>query len=81
VAELDQHIQCYAYGYADRLGAPGVHVAVRRYRWFIDPNGARDEVVEDVASDFNLPIGDKIQSRSPGAVIDSVTTGICSMRC
>src|SRR5829696_7852727 len=29
---------------------------IRRYRWFIDPNGARDEVVEDVANDFNLPI-------------------------
>jgi hypothetical protein len=29
---------------------------IRRYRWYIDPNGARDGVVEDVASDFNLPI-------------------------
>ena len=29
---------------------------IRRYRWYIDPNGARDEVVEDVANDFNLPI-------------------------
>jgi hypothetical protein len=29
---------------------------IRRYHWYIDPNGARDEVVEDVANDFNLPI-------------------------
>jgi hypothetical protein len=28
---------------------------IRRYRWYIAPNGARDEVVEDVANDFNLP--------------------------
>src|SRR5690242_8950676 len=26
------------------------------YRWYIDPNGARDEVVQHVASDFGLPI-------------------------
>jgi hypothetical protein len=29
---------------------------IRHYRWYIAPNGARDEVVEDVANDFNLPI-------------------------
>jgi hypothetical protein len=29
---------------------------IRRYRWYIDPNGARDEVIENVATDFNLPI-------------------------
>jgi hypothetical protein len=29
---------------------------IRRYNWCIDPNGACDEVVEDVANDFNLPI-------------------------
>jgi hypothetical protein len=29
---------------------------IRRYHWYVDPNGARDEVVEDVANDFNLPI-------------------------
>jgi len=28
---------------------------IRRYR-YIDPNAARDEVVQDVANDFNLPI-------------------------
>src|SRR5664279_1651913 len=26
------------------------------YRWYIDPNGARDEVVQHVATDFGLPI-------------------------
>jgi hypothetical protein len=26
------------------------------YRWYIDPNGARDEVVAHVAADFALPI-------------------------
>ena len=29
---------------------------IRRYHWYIDPNGARDEVVEDIGNDFNLPI-------------------------
>jgi hypothetical protein len=34
----------------------GYTLPIRRYRWYIDPNGARDEVVEDIADDFNLPI-------------------------
>jgi hypothetical protein len=29
---------------------------IRRYGSYIDPNGARDQVVEDVANDLNLPI-------------------------
>jgi hypothetical protein len=29
---------------------------IRRFNSFIEPNGARDEVVEDVANDFNNPI-------------------------
>lgn len=29
---------------------------IRRYRWHVIPNGARDEVVEDIAQDFGLPI-------------------------
>jgi Protein of unknown function (DUF935) len=29
---------------------------IRRYGWYIAPNGARDEVVEDIANDLNLPI-------------------------
>src|SRR5262245_45738744 len=27
-----------------------------RMRWFLDPNGARDEVVEKLSKDLNLPI-------------------------
>jgi hypothetical protein len=34
----------------------GTMLPIRRYRWSIDPNGARDEVVEHVARNFNLPI-------------------------
>lgn len=29
---------------------------IRRYRWSIDPNGARDEVVAHVAQDMGLPV-------------------------
>jgi len=29
---------------------------IRRYRWYIAPSGAGDEVVEDVANDFNSPV-------------------------
>jgi hypothetical protein len=54
---------------------------IRRYRWFINPNGARDEVVEDVANDFNLPIEGQDQKRPLVVVIGSVMIGICSMRC
>ena len=32
------------------------HCQIRRYRWYIAPSGAGDEVVEDVANDFNSPI-------------------------
>jgi hypothetical protein len=49
---------------------------IRRYRWYIAPSGAGDEVVEDVANDFNSPIEgqdpkpvsrrrDRFQSRPP----------------
>jgi hypothetical protein len=54
---------------------------IRRYRWYIAPSGAGDEVVEDVANDFNSPIKDKIRSRSPDAGIASVTTATCSTHC
>ena len=37
---------------------------IRRYRWYISPNGAHDEVVEDVANDFNLPIDGQDSSAS-----------------
>jgi hypothetical protein len=33
-----------------------VTVPVRNLRWSIDPNGARDEVVQDIAQQLNLPI-------------------------
>jgi hypothetical protein len=29
---------------------------IRRYRWYIEPNGARDQVVEWVAHNLSLPI-------------------------
>lgn len=34
----------------------GTMLPIRRFRWAIDPDGARDEVVEQIARDFNLPI-------------------------
>jgi hypothetical protein len=34
----------------------GFTLPIRRYLWCIDPNGARDDVVEDVANNLNLPI-------------------------
>lgn len=34
----------------------GTFMPIRRYRWFIDPNGARDEVVSKIAEDFGLPV-------------------------
>lgn len=37
---------------------------VRRYRYAIDPNGARDEIVEKVSADYGLPIvGDDARPR------------------
>jgi hypothetical protein len=33
-----------------------IFLPIRRRNWVIDPNSARDEVVEQVASDFGLPI-------------------------
>jgi hypothetical protein len=34
----------------------GLTLGIRRYRWFIDPNGARDEIAEKAALNFNLPL-------------------------
>jgi hypothetical protein len=34
----------------------GFTLPIRRWEWYIAPNGARDEVVELVAGNFNLPI-------------------------
>ena len=41
---------------------------IRRYHWYIDPNGARDEVVEDVANDFNLGVRRPRHGRLPPQV-------------
>lgn len=43
----------------------GMTLPIRRLRWFIDPNGAIDQLVEDAARDFNLPI--KGQDAPPSA--------------
>src|SRR5215218_2202444 len=57
VAKFDQHVQR-----AMRTDAQiaslllAFTLPIRRFGWFIDPNGARDKVVEHVASDLNLPI-------------------------
>jgi hypothetical protein len=49
---------------------------IRRYRWYIGPNGARDEVVEDLANDFNLPIeGPRSQADNQTWRFGSVTAG------
>jgi hypothetical protein len=34
----------------------GSTLPIRRYNWFIEPNGARDELVQKVSNDYNLPI-------------------------
>jgi len=40
-----------------------VGLPIRRTEWSIDPNGARDEIVEHVAGDLGLPIRGDEQSR------------------
>lgn len=34
----------------------GCTLPIRRYEWFIEPNGAPDNIVQRVATDYNLPI-------------------------
>jgi hypothetical protein len=34
----------------------GVSMPIRRYKWMIDPNGARPEIVQAISRDFNLDI-------------------------
>ncbi len=43
----------------------GLFLQIRRFHWFVDPNGARDEVVEKAALNFNLPI--KGEETAPSA--------------
>ena len=81
LAELDTHVQRDAYRRTDRPLFLAFTLPIRRYRSYIAPSGAGDEVVEDVANDFNSPIKDKIRSRSPDAGIASVTTATCSTHC
>lgn len=33
-----------------------ITMPIRRFTWMVDPNGARDEVVEMVARNFNMPV-------------------------
>jgi hypothetical protein len=56
MAQLAYHVQRDAYRRADRIASPGVHPARSPLSVVHRPNGARDEVVKDVADDFNLPI-------------------------
>lgn len=37
----------------------GATLPIRRYSWMIDPNGAKPEVVQQIASDLNLPLMDE----------------------
>lgn len=36
----------------------GCILPILRYRWMVDPNGARPELVTELAKDFNLPVKD-----------------------
>jgi hypothetical protein len=38
---------------------------IRRYKWFVAPNGARDEVVQAFADDVNLPIQGELAQNKP----------------
>lgn len=39
-------------------------MAIRRFKWYIDPNGAEEEQVTKLSKDYNLPIlGDKVNNR------------------
>jgi hypothetical protein len=54
---------------------------IRRYAWCIDPNGARDGVVEHIADDLNLPIEGQDPKPSSRRRDRSVMTGTCFMPC
>jgi hypothetical protein len=43
----------------------GYTMPIRRYNWFVSPNGARDEVVQAFADDVNLPIQGETASNKP----------------
>lgn len=35
----------------------GLILPIRAYRWYLEPNGARPEIVDRISADYNLPIG------------------------
>lgn len=37
----------------------GTILPITRYEWYIEPNGADDDIVEKIADDLGLPIGDE----------------------
>jgi len=54
-----------------------------RMKWYIDPNGAPDEMVEHISKDYNLPIGDQDPAPVPdaqGRVLDVSVPGTASER-
>ena len=44
----------------------GMFLPIRRFDWFINPNSASDQTVEDCARDFNLPIRGEEAAPSAG---------------
>jgi hypothetical protein len=43
----------------------GCTMPIRRYKWFVAPNGARDEVVQAFADDVNLPLQGELAQNKP----------------
>ena len=43
----------------------GCTMPIRRYNWVVDPNGAKDEVVQAFADDVNLPVQGDTQANKP----------------
>lgn len=41
----------------------GFMYPIRAYDWYLDPNGARPEVVERISMDYNLPVGSRLSGR------------------
>lgn len=35
----------------------GLLLPIRAYRWYIEPNGAKPDIVQRISTDYNLPIG------------------------
>lgn len=41
----------------------GFMFPIRAYDWYIDPNGARPEIVDRISTDYNLPVGSRLSGR------------------